>query len=52
MLGGYIMEIGVPAILILISLGVCFAETKLGQKLTYFFAKKFCDIDINEWEEE
>lgn len=46
------MEIGVPAILILISLGICLAETKLGQKLTYVFTKKFCGIDINELEED
>lgn len=46
------MEIGAPFILILISLGVCFAETKLGQKLTYVFAKKFCGIDVNELEED
>lgn len=46
------MEIGVPVILILISLGVCFGETKLGQKVTYFLAKKFCDVDINELEED
>ena len=46
------MEIGVPVILILISLGICFSETKLGHKITYFLIKKFCDIDINELEED
>ena len=46
------MEIGVPAILIVIALSICFAETKLGQKVTYFLAKQFCDIDINELEED
>ena len=46
------MEIGVPFILLLISLSTCFAETKLGQKVTYFLAKKFCNVDINELEED
>ena len=27
-------------------------ETKLGQKVTYFLAKQFCNIDINELEED
>lgn len=46
------MEIGALFILVIISLSVCFAETKLGQKITHFISKKFCNIDINEWEDE
>lgn len=45
------MEIGAPIILIAISLSICFSETKLGQKVTYFLIKKLCNIDINELEE-
>lgn len=46
------MEIGALFILVVMSLSVCFAETKLGQKITYFIFKKFYNIDINEWEDE
>lgn len=46
------MEIGALAILILLSLGVCLAETKVGEKFISIFAKKFCDIDIDELEED
>ena len=45
------MEIGVPAILLIIILGVAFGETKLGQKFSSKFLDKFFDIDINDYEE-
>ena len=43
------MEIGVPFILLFISLGILFGEcTKLGNKVTCWCAKTFCDIDLED----
>ena len=46
------MEIGVPFILLLICLSILFAEgTKLGNKITRWSLKTFCDIDIDTLED-
>lgn len=46
------MEIGVPFILLLICLGILFAEhTKLGNRITRWSLKKFCNIDIDTLED-
>lgn len=46
------MEIGVLAILIIISLSVLFAEkTSVGSKFTKWALKAFMDIDVNELED-
>lgn len=43
------MEIGVPALLLLIGLGILWAEnTKTGDKFITWAAKKFCHINLDE----
>lgn len=43
------MEIGAPAILLIICVAIWFSEeTKIGRKLTDWYLKKFCDIDLED----
>lgn len=46
------MEIGALAILIIISLVICWSEgTKTGRKFTEWGLKNLCGIDLNEMED-
>ena len=46
------MEIGILAILIIISLAICWSEgTKTGRKFTEWALKNFIGIDVNELED-
>lgn len=43
------MEIGVPALLLVICLGILWVEgTKTGDKFITWAAKKFCHINLDE----
>ena len=43
------MEIGVPALLLVICLGILWVEgTKTGERFINWFGKKFVGIDIND----
>ena len=46
------MEIGALALLVIISLAICWSEgTKTGRKFTEWALKTFVDIDVNELED-